>query len=425
MKNRWIPSVLIGLALGLSGCDALDDLLSVDAPSRVVASDLDNPAAAGLLAASVANEFRCTLTYYATASALTGNEWRDASNNSVLNIWDQRVHDTSGYGAQYASADCGSGQPAIYQPLSRTRWLADQTLTLLDGWDVGEVPDKAELEAEVAMYAGYTYVLFGEGMCSVAFDDGPEQTPADAFNLAIERFDRSIAAGASGDILNAARVGKARAQLNLGQAAAAATTVASVPADFSFELQYSNAESVTRNKQWEFNHDDENVTIAEPYRTFAYEGVPDLRVAVTDQGTTNPQTGIAIWTADKYPDAATPVELATWEEAQLIIAEAAIEAGGAADLQNAADIIDALHLAAGLPPYAGALNATELMAQLVYERQAELFLEGHHLQDLKRLNIPLYPATGTDDGFGGAYGDQICFDLPATEFQNNGTITGG
>lgn len=414
--------VALGLTVAMAACNALDDLLSVDAPSRVVADDLRNPAAAGLLAASVANEFRCTLTYYATASALTGNEWRDASNNSVLNIWDQRVHDTSGYGSQYASADCGSSQPAIYQPLSRTRWLADETLSLLDGWDTSQVPNKAELEAQTAMYAGFTYTLFGESMCTMAFDEGAEQMPSDAFNLAIQRFDRAIAAGASGDILNAVRVGKARAQLNLGQTTAAATTAQDVPAGFSFELQYSNAESVTRNKQWEFNIDDENTTIAEPYRNVVYEGVPDPRIPVVDQMTTNPQTGIAIWTSDKYPDASSPVELASWEEAQLIIAEAAIEA---TDYQDAADIFDALHAAVGLPAYAGGLNETELMDQLVYERSAEMFLEGHHLQDLKRLNIPLYPPTGTDDGFGGAYGDQICFDLPATEFQNNGTITGG
>ena len=421
MEKRSIPALVLSSTVLLCACSALDDLLTVEAPSRVVADDLENPAAAGLLAASVANEFRCTLTYYATASALTGNEWRDASNNSVLNIWDQRVHDTSGYGSQYASADCGSGQPAIYQPLSRTRWLADQTLGLLDGWDVSEVPNKAELEAEVAMYAGFTYTLFGEAMCSVAFDEGPEQTPAEAFNLAIERFDQSIAAGAAGDILNAARVGKARAQLNLGQKAAAAVTAAAVPSGFSFALDYSNAEAVTRNKQWEFNLDDENVTVAEPYRSFSYGGMADPRVVVTDRGTTNPQTGLAIWGADKYPDASTPVEVASWEEAQLIIAEAEVEA---AAYGNAADIIDALHAAVGLPAYSGGLNEAELIAQITYERAAEMFLEGHHLQDLKRLAIPLYPPTGTDDGFGGAYGDQICFDLPATEFQNNGTITG-
>ena len=421
MTRTSIPALALILTTSLAACSALDDLLSVDAPSTVDAADLENPAAAGLLAASVANEFRCSLTYYATASALTGNEWRDASNNSVLNIWDQRVHDTSGYGSRYASADCGSNEPAIYQPLSRTRWLADQTLELLAGWDVSEVPDKAELEAEVAMYAGYSYVLFGESMCSVAFDEGPEQTTTDAFNLAIERFDQAIAAGAAGDVLDAARVGKARAQLDLGQAAAAATTASAVSAGFSLQLSYSNAEAVTRNKQWEFNLDDENVTVAEPYRNVMYGGVPDPRISVTDRGTTNPQTGLAIWISDKYPEASTSIELASWEEAQLIIAEAEVEAG---NYSTAAGIIDALHAPHGLPDYSGGLNATELMDQIVYERAAEMFLEGHHLQDLKRLGIPLYPPTGTDDGFGGAYGDEICFELPATEFQNNGTIIG-
>ena len=416
-----IPVVMLSLAV-LGACDQLDELLTVDAPSRVVADDLNNPAAAELLVASVANEFRCMLTYYATASALTGNEWRDASNNSVLNIWDQRVHDTSGYGSQYASADCGSNQPAIYQPMSRTRWLADLTLGLLAQWDVADVPDKAAFEAEVAMYAGFTYALFGEAMCSMAFDDGPELFPADAFNLAISRFDQSMSAGATGDIRNAAMVGKARAQLNLGQAGAAASTAGSVPPGFSFQLQYSNAESVTRNKQWEFNIDDENVTVAEPYRNVMYEGVSDPRVEVIDEQTVNPQTGIAIFTSTKYPDAASPVELASWEEAQLIIAEAAIESG---DFGTAVGIFDQLHAAVGLPPYAGGMNAAELMDQLIYERAAEMYLEGHHLQDLKRLNIPLFPATGTDDGFGGAYGAQICFDLPATEFQNNSTLSGG
>ena len=197
-KSMKIPALVLSLTVLLGACNALDDLLSVDAPSRVVASDLENPAAAGLLVASVANEFRCAFTYYATASALTGNEWRDASNNSVLNIWDQRVHDTSGYGSRYASADCGSNEPAIYQPLSRTRWLPDQTLDLLAGWDVADVPDKAAFQAEVAMYAGFTYTLFAESMCSVAFDEGPEQTPVDALNLAVERFDQSIAAGGRG-----------------------------------------------------------------------------------------------------------------------------------------------------------------------------------------------------------------------------------
>lgn len=418
MKRTTIALVVV---ISFGGCDAFDELLSVDAPSQVIAADLENPATAALLVASVANEFRCTLTYYAAASALTGNEWRDASNNSVLNIWDQRVHDTSGYGSQYASADCGSGQPALYRPMSRTRWLADYTLGLLAGWTTEEVPDKAAYEAEVALYAGYSYILFGESMCSVAFDEGPEQTPADAFNLAIARFDQAIAAGATGDILHAAQVGKARAQINLNQKSAAMSTASSVPAGFAFELLYSNAEAVTRNKLWEFNIDHQNVTVAEPYRDVQFAGMPDPRVAVVDAQATNSQTGIPIFISEKYPGPSSPIEMAGWAEAQLIIAEAQIEAG---NLDGAVGIFNALHSAVGLPPYAGEMNSGALTAQLIYERAAENYLEGQHLQDLKRLNIPLYPPTGTDDGFGGAYGNEICFELPATEFQNNPSISG-
>ncbi len=420
MKRTTIALIV---AIPMFGaCDAFDELLSVDAPSQVIAADLENPATAGLLVASVANEFRCTLTYYAAASALTGNEWRDASNNSVLNIWDQRVHDTSGYGSQYASADCGSGQPALYRPMSRTRWLADYTLGLLAGWTTEEVPGKAAYEAEVALYAGYSYILFGESMCSVAFDEGPEQTPADAFSLAIARFDQAIAAGATGDILHAAQVGKARAQLNLNQKSAAMSTASSVPAGFAFELHYSNAEAVTRNKLWEFNIDHQNVTVAEPYRDVQYAGMPDPRVAVVDAEATNSQTGIPIFISEKYPGPSSPIEMAGSAEAQLIIAEAQIEAG---NLDGAVGIFNALHSAVGLPPYGGEMNSGALTAQLIYERAAENYLEGQHLQDLKRLNIPLYPPTGTDDGFGGAYGNEICFELPATEFQNNPSISGG
>lgn len=426
-KNRSLSTLartgLLGLAVAaIAGCGALDELLSVDAPSRVSAADLENPATAGLLVASVANEFRCTLTYYAAASALTGNEWRDASNNSVLNIWDQRVHDTSGYGSQYASADCGSGQPALYRPMSRTRWLADYTLGLLSEWTTEEVPDKAAYEAEVALYAGYSYILFGESMCSVAFDEGPEQMPADAFNLAIARFDQAMAAGASGDILHAAQVGKARAQINLNQKSAAMSTASSVPDGFAFALHYSNAEAVTRNKLWEFNIDHQNVTVAEPYRDVRFADIPDPRVAVNDANATNSQTGIAIFVSEKYPEPSSPIEMAGYAEAQLIVAEAHIEAG---NLDGAVSIFNGLHIAAGLPAYEGDMTATALMTQLIYERAAENYLEGQHLQDLKRLNIPLYPPTGTDDGFGGAYGDEICFELPATEFQNNPSISGG
>lgn len=217
-------------------------------------------------------------------------------------------------------------------------------------------------------------------------------------------------------------MGKARAQINLNQKSAAMSTASSVPDGFAFELHYSNAEAVTRNKLWEFNIDHQNVTVAEPYRDVRFAGIRDPRVAVNDANATNSQTGIAIFVSEKYPDPSSPIEMAGYAEAQLIVAEAHIEAG---NLDGAVSIFNGLHIAAGLPAYEGDMTATALMTQLIYERAAENYLEGQHLQDLKRLNIPLYPPTGTDDGFGGAYGDEICFELPATEFQNNPSISGG
>lgn len=426
-KARAFAALAICSTLVLSACDALDTLLEVDAPSRVVADDLADPGAAELLTASVANEFRCAATYHAAASALTGMEWEDASANTVLNIWDGRSQDTSGYGSRYASADCGSSEPAIYQPLSRTRWLADLTLERLNAWDVADVPNKNDLIAEVALYAAYTYLLFGEAMCSVAFSSsdgvgGAEQQPSDSWALAVQRFDESIAAGAAGDILNAARVGKARAQVNLGQLAAAAGTAAAVPAGFSWQLAYSDSDTELYNALWSFNVDDDNVTVGGTYRNMMTEGQADPRVSVFDSGIDHPTTGIRVWKADKYPAASTPMELASYEEAQLIVAENEIALGNFA---NAIAVFDALHTAVGLPAYSGAANATALTDQLVYERSAELFLEGQHLQDVKRFNIALFPAVGLPAPGGAPYSDELCYPLPATEFQNNACIAQG
>ena len=176
------------------------------------------------------------------------------------------------------------------------------------------------------------------------------------------------------------------------------------------------------------------VTVAEPYRNFPCNfPTPDdmmsecmqeldTRVTVTDQDRGHANTGIALWFAEKYPSANSPVQLASWAEAQLIIAEAAIEAG---NYSQAVSIFNTLRGKAGLSSYMGSMDMNGTMEQLIEERAAELFLEGHHLWDMRRLGITPYPPIGQDDGFGAVYGNQLCFDLPATEFQNNTTITGG
>lgn len=88
----------------------------------------------------------------------------------------------------------------------------------------------------------------------------------------------------------------------------------------------------------------------------------------------------------KYPKSSTPLPIASYKEAQLIIAE--VQQG-----QAAVNIINALRAASGLPAFSST-DPTAIANEVITARSRELFLEGQHLYDVKRLNLPLNPAAG-------------------------------
>ncbi len=96
----------------------------------------------------------------------------------------------------------------------------------------------------------------------------------------------------------------------------------------------------------------------------------------------------------------------------------------AGNLANAVSIINALHTAAGLPATFSSSDATEIMDQIIYERQAELFLEGHRFGDIRRYNVTLDPAPGTPYHTGGEYLDTRCFPIPGIESDANPNVSG-
>jgi hypothetical protein len=146
-------------------------------------------------------------------------------------------------------------------------------------------------------------------------------------------------------------------------------------------------------------------------------GSPDPRVAATDLGVVGTDGHTEVWAADKYSAITAPIPIAKWEEAQLILAEAAVAAN---QLSTAEDIINTLHSNAGIPAYdATGASQEEVMAQVIEERRRELFLEGHRLGDIRRYDLPLVPAPGATYVNGGTYGDQRCFPLPDVERIHN------
>lgn len=122
-----------------------------------------------------------------------------------------------------------------------------------------------------------------------------------------------------------------------------------------------------------------------------------------------------LWLQEKY-DLDTGIPLATWEEAQLIIAE--VEGGA-----QAVTIINRLHERAGLPPFAST-DEEEIRAHVLEERRRELFLESHRVGDVVRLRQALAPAAGTPftGSLGGSYGGATCLPLPDVERDANPNI---
>jgi hypothetical protein len=127
--------------------------------------------------------------------------------------------------------------------------------------------------------------------------------------------------------------------------------------------------------------------------------------------------------------------MASYKEAQLIIAEASARTG---DLARAREIINERHALAGLPAFDpdGTATADEVLSHVIEERRRELFIEGgHRLNDMLRFRgtpfeIPFLGEPGSihPDGLdqtNSPYGSTTCYPLPDVERLGNPNITGG
>jgi starch-binding outer membrane protein, SusD/RagB family len=154
------------------------------------------------------------------------------------------------------------------------------------------------------------------------------------------------------------------------------------------------------------------------YYDLTVGGVPDTRVRVINTNTNGHDGATKVHVVAKYGESRSadnrnrPVPIASWREAHLIIAEAE---GG----QEAVNRVNILRNHHGLPTYTGGTSPAEIQALVIQERARELYLEGHHLNDLQRFNIPNTPAAGAPYRQGGTYGAVRCFSLPAVEKNNN------
>ena len=420
---------LAGALAFVATLGACDNPLDVATTSRIPAENVETPANAQLLLDGAVADFECAFASYVVMSATVGEEFMYAQQTADRVPADARR--TNENDQRYATFGCTA--LGVYGPLQIARNSAEGILERLKGWTDTEVPtNRTNMIAIAAAYAGYSYLLLAESMCTMVVSKinsdrsityGGEIQRDSVFKIAVARFSESITAAqaavpANTEILRMATLGRARAKLNLGDYPGAKADAQQIPAGYVKNATYSDAIGRRTNLVFSDNSiTNRSSSIGEPYRSMT--GDPRVPVLISNPVFTTAATGIVHWYQTKYANGSAPIPLATYEEAQLIIAEADIRAN---NLAAALPILQAMRTRGAQPAFTGTTQA-QYLAELINQRRRELFLESHHLGDLIRFGIAPTPATGTNYHFGGgAYGNQLCFPLPSSEKQNNPLI---
>ena len=436
--NRHPVSLVVGLSLVVAASViACTDITSLkqENPGALSGTTLYVPANAQLIVNGSISDFECAYARYVVGSGLFTDELSVGISNTGNFDYDaRRLLTNAAYGTNNCAATPSSTQqPGIYTPLSTARATTDTAAAYLETFPDAAVVNRAKLLAQTYAYAGYSLVLLGEGMCTAAINLGPEINPAAIFAEARSRFDKAITNATTANdatTLNLARVGRARALLDLGGAtnlAAAATDAALVPATFVVNTSPDAVNARRQNALFIAISQNSFSTVDTSFRSVLAPGgtTPDPRVAVTDLARNGTAGGSRIWLPGKASTNATAMRVASYAEAQLIVAENAASTG---DLTGAVTAINnARARTTGVPVYvlpAGA-TAADVKTQIIEERRREFFVEGHRLGDLRRYGLTFTPLAGATYQYGGVYGSQACFPLPDVERINNPTIAKG
>lgn len=399
---------IVALVLACAATVGCEGLLDVDLPTRVPSTTLDDPALAEVVVLGAVGDFECAFTNYVAATGLLTDEMISSATWAAVIQWDQRrVFSSTGS----LTSGCTALGYGVFTPLQTARFQAEHALELLEGFSDADVPNRQSLIATAAAYAGYSLTLLGEGFCEMTVDEGPLMTPDETLSLAEDRFTRAITEASEAgedDIRQMALVGRARVRLNLGRLDEAAADAREVSAGYVRHATRSGASERRWNRLYMDQYQNFFLSVHPKFRDVEWLGVPDPRLEVTFSGRKGMDQTTDVWLQHKYESQSDPLPIASWEEAQLIIAEAE---GG----QTAVGIINALHAEAGLPDFDGG-DASEIMDHVIQERSHVLYLEGHRLNDMLRFDLPFDSGV---DHTGVPYGETTCLPLPQSELDNN------
>ncbi len=458
-RGRWpLPRLSLlagGTILALGACDT-GDLLEVEDPTVAAPGTIQTEAAVPTTLAAAIGGFAHAFSGspgagsfvdgQVTISGMLADEYYVPDSFPTRIDVDQRVTDIQ-----------NATMLAAYARLHTARRLAEQSADLHAQF---ESTTNTAGHAHALNLAGYSYILFGENYCSgVPFSEvtaegqvefGPPLSTEQMFQRAVEYFDQAIAAATTAgtatgaaEQLNLARVGKARALLNLNQPAEAAAAVAAVPTSFSYTIFHSAGSTRQQNGIWagtissrRLSPSDEEGGNGLPYRS-----TNDPRVRWEVPASAGRRVGFDQATPYfdqlKYPDLTSNVILASGVEARLIEAENQLRTGGnwLATLNQLRASPPTYYPVAPpegqgafpdigtLAPLTGAEAATPVDL-LFRERAYWMWQTSHRLGDQRRL-MRQYNRDQAGAGFptgayfkGGDYGNHVSMLVPFDELNN-------
>jgi len=420
------------MVLAIAGLSACDSLLEVDLPGDLTREGLDNPRNASLLVTSTIANFECGMADWVVTTGGLERSYRSGTG------WNPFLPSDAGTLINIGTTLCGTvftGTSNGYTNMQQSRVLGELVYgKLTDEWT--QVANRESLLATAATYVGANLAIFGESFCRMTLDEGPELSPAQVRQLSEEWLTRAIGhAQAVGTPIQSfgtdnvgllARQLRARVRLASGNYQGAASDAEMIPHGFLAEVTRSNDTDQRRNPVVQRLFGDRagtvhetmrNLTVAPDGRTTQDDGVPDPRVPVEFTGGTTQNANIPLWTTSKYTSVSDPIPFAKWQEAQLILAEVAVQGADAGKArQHLNNVRDFYEL-----PHVQTTDLQELMDQIIDDRRREFFLEGRHHGDMIRYGIPFQ--SGTHPLLGIVYGDHECFDIPIAEINSNPNVS--
>jgi hypothetical protein len=425
-----LPLAVAALALPLGGCD-LDRLLEARDPFTVTPGTARDTANLETLYAGARSQFALGFTGWqnreggiVVISGLASDELYSSDSFNTRQAVDRRAID-------YELSNAASDHAFIYLQRARA-----EALNAIDVYVNSPRKGNAR-HAELFNIAGYSVVLLAENFCTglplsritetgTVFGDPMSVT--ELYELAISYFDQALAQPEGGaDQQNLARVGKARALLDLNRFTDAAQVASQVPSGFRFDVEHSSGSFFTPNAVFNLNNEEHRISASLQegsvnrglnFGAVAQSGDPRVRIAA--QSVASNSGEVPTWLQLMYNSQSAPVPLATGIEADLIEAEAALAMGSSSAYLTT---LNSLRSSLMLPSLTDPGSAPARVDQFFAERAYWLWLTGHRFSDLRRLvrqygrNANAVFPTGITD-YDLSYGNDLSMPIPFEEINN-------